>query len=116
VILIVDDDPRILAMTRGALVDQGYTVIACDGGAAALAALAKHPAITLLLSDVLMPEMNGTELARHAKQVRPGLRVLFMSGDTGDTDPASFGDAALLTKPFTRAALIQAVEMRLATA
>jgi CheY-like chemotaxis protein len=109
VILVVDDDPRILAMTKGALIDEGYAVIACDDGAAALAALAEHPEITLLLSDVLMPSIKGTELARQAKLIRPALRVLFMSGDVGDTAPAEFGGHALLAKPFTAAALRAAV-------
>jgi CheY-like chemotaxis protein len=109
VILIVDDDPRILAMTRSALVDEGYKVVACDSGAAALSELAQHPGVKLLLTDVLMPEMRGTELASQAKRTRPDLRILFMSGDVGDTRPEEFGGHELLSKPFTAAALLAAV-------
>ncbi len=108
-ILIVDDDPRILAMTRDALIKSGHDVISCESGAQALQALAEDEAIELLLTDVLMPGMKGTELVRLALKVRTDLRVLFMSGDVGDTRPEEFSGHALLPKPFTAQALNSAV-------
>ncbi len=113
-ILIVDDDPRILAMVKSALIDGGYDVITCDNGAAACAALKAEPGVKLLLTDVLMPGMRGTELAQQAKAMRPDLPIMFMSGDIGDTDPAAFAGHPLLTKPFTATALHQAVAACLA--
>ncbi len=104
-ILVVDDDPRILSATRQILIDQGHDVVACPDGPSALAALSTHPAIVMIVSDVLMPGMNGTEMVRIATQQRPDLRILFVSGDIGDTPPEEFGGHILLRKPFTAGAL-----------
>ncbi len=108
-ILVVDDDPRIRSATTSLLIEHGHHVIACDGGAATLVALAENPGITLLISDVLMPGMNGPALVRQAKALRPDLAILFMSGDVGDTPVSDFGGHELLIKPFTASALIAAI-------
>jgi CheY-like chemotaxis protein len=108
-ILVVDDDPRIRNAATKLLIEQGHRVIACDGGVAALAALATHADVTLMISDVLMPGMNGPALVGQAKAMRPDLAVLFMSGDVGDTPESEFAGHELLSKPFTSSALIAAV-------
>ena len=108
-ILVVDDDPRILSATRQILIEQGYGVIACPDGPSALIALEDNPAISMIVTDVLMPGMAGTDLVRIAAQQRPNLRILFMSGDVGDTKTEDFGGHPLLAKPFTAAALLSAV-------
>ena len=109
-ILIVDDDPRILKATSQALVDAGYHVVAALNGVAALRILNAEPSIDLLITDVMMPEMNGPALADAAKLTRPDLGVLFVSGDTGDIPLSAFGGHELLAKPFTATVLIAAVE------
>lgn len=106
-ILVVDDDPRIRAMTAAALVAHGHDVIEAESGDAALARLEADT--QLLVSDVLMPGMRGPDLARAARARLPQLRVLFISGDVGDTPRAAFDGAPLLAKPFTAAALAEAV-------
>jgi CheY-like chemotaxis protein len=108
-ILVIDDDPRIRSAVTKLLIEQAYQVTACDGGTAALEALSANPSVSLLISDVLMPGMNGPALVRQAKAVRPDLAILFMSGDVGDTPASDFAGYELLTKPFTPSALIAAV-------
>ncbi len=109
-ILVVDDDPRILKGTSQALIAAGYEVIAALNGVAALRILNAEASIDMLVTDVIMPEMNGPTLAQAAKAARPGLNILFVSGDTGDVEHSAFGGHELLAKPFTKAALIVAVE------
>ena len=80
-ILLVEDEDSVRNLTRRILQDQGYQVLEVDRGSLALNVLRDHDQrIDLLLSDVVMPGMSGAHLARQATEIRPGLRVLFMSG------------------------------------
>ena len=84
-ILLVEDDPALLGMTRTMLERQGYTVLAAASPAEALRlAGERRGAIDLLMTDVIMPDMNGRDLARKLLGLQPGLRRLFMSGYTAD--------------------------------
>jgi len=88
----------------------GYTVIGVStpGEALALAAVEKERNLNLLISDVVLSEMKGTELARRMRERSPDLKVLFISGYTDETtfrrEVLADGDAFLL-KPFTRSVL-----------
>jgi two-component system, cell cycle sensor histidine kinase and response regulator CckA len=114
VILIVDDDPRIRSATASALRTAGHDVLDFASGPAALAELERGATPHLLISDVLMPEMNGPALAKAVRAHLPKLPILFISGDIGATDPAIFADDPLLAKPFTATALYDAVAQCLA--
>jgi CheY-like chemotaxis protein len=87
----------------------GHTVLEASTPAEALALAAEAGSrIDLLLSDVVMPDMKGPELARRLLELRPGVPVLFMSGYTANialTHGVPAGGATLLTKPFTCADL-----------
>jgi CheY-like chemotaxis protein len=112
-ILLVEDDDAVRAIARATLERAGYRVLAASDGLRALALLNEHPgAIDLLLTDVIMPNMNGRELAERMSVLRPGLPVLFVSGYT-DNMLADQGipdmETALLDKPFTPASLTAAV-------
>ncbi|MDB4917756.1 MAG: putative two-component hybrid sensor and regulator [Gemmatimonadetes bacterium] len=112
-ILLAEDDDAVRAIVRTTLERAGYRVLSASDGANALALLEGHTGqIDLLLTDVIMPGMNGRELAEKMTQRRPGLPVLFVSGYTGNV-LADLGlktaDTALLDKPFTPAALTAAV-------
>ena len=81
VVLIVDDEPDILRVLRTALVRAGYLAKTASGAADAIReSRSLEGEIDLLLTDVVMPEMDGIELARQLATERPGLRVLLMSG------------------------------------
>ncbi len=84
-ILLVEDEPAILEMTKTMLEGQGYHVLsALTPGEALKLAEAQAGNIDLLITDVIMPEMNGQELSGKLMSVCPGIRSLFMSGYTGD--------------------------------
>ena len=103
-ILLVEDEPLILGVTVEFLSELGYQVLAASHPEEALAIVARHPdPIHLILTDVVMPGMNGRELARHILQDRPGTKCLFMSGYTANVmmhrGLAGEGDA-FIQKPF----------------
>jgi PAS domain S-box-containing protein len=108
-ILLVEDEAALLALTEELLTELGYQVLAAEGPLEALAFAAKpEPPIDLLLTDVIMPTMNGKELAERVQTMRPGIHVLFTSGYTADAiahrgmlDPG----IDFLEKPFTLDAL-----------
>ncbi len=84
-ILLVEDEPAILTMTTLMLERLGYTVIAAGTSGEAIRFARDHKGnIDLLLTDVIMPEMNGRDLARNLMSLYPGLKCLFMSGYTAD--------------------------------
>jgi len=112
-ILLVEDEETVRNFVRKALSRQGYHVIAVENGDRALA-LAEDPAVNfdLLLTDVIMPKMNGRQLHEKLVVLRPAVRVLFMSGYTEDTI-AHHGVLELGTnfiqKPFSSADLVRKV-------
>jgi PAS domain S-box-containing protein len=114
-ILLVEDDVQVRALTSKILIDRGYDVIECGGAAEALAR-ADARVIDLLLSDVIMPEISGPELARLLTEKYPDLAVLFMSGyaehevlHSGVVNPG----VSLIPKPFGPEALACRVRERL---
>jgi signal transduction histidine kinase len=103
-ILVVEDEDPVRTLLRRILVDHGYRVLEARDGADGLRRCQEHGGeIHLLLTDVVMPEMTGPELARHVSAQRPKTRVLFMTGYT-ERDPA--GADALLHKPFSSSTLL----------
>jgi two-component system, cell cycle sensor histidine kinase and response regulator CckA len=82
-ILLVEDDALVRELARRALAGHGFRVLACGSGAEALSLAAQHQGpLDLLLTDVVMPGMNGRDLAVRLAATRPGLRTLFTSGYT----------------------------------
>jgi CheY-like chemotaxis protein len=108
VVLLVDDEDAIRRLVRLILEMKGYLVLdACDGleGLALCKAYGGH--IDLLLSDVVMPKVGGRELAEGALRMRPGMKILFMSGHNEDIvveNGIRWGNG-FLQKPFTSQAL-----------
>jgi len=85
VILLVEDDPSVQDLLRGFLEDLGYSVLAADNGCSGLELVRRHEhRIDLVVTDVVMPRMNGIELARQLRDEQPGLKVVLMSGYTRD--------------------------------
>jgi CheY-like chemotaxis protein len=112
-VLLVDDDGGVRTFARLVLRAAGYTVLEAGSGPEALRLAQEYPdPIHLLVSDVVMPGLGGGQVADRLTDVRPALKVLFLSGHTHDTAvrrgmlPAT---AAFLQKPFTSAALARKV-------
>jgi two-component system, cell cycle sensor histidine kinase and response regulator CckA len=103
-ILVVEDEDVVRNLTRTVLQRYGYVVLEATDGVEALGLCERHAGtIDLLLTDVVMPHMNGRELAQHVTRLRPGIRVLYVSGYTGFIDDARTlleSGAAFLQKPF----------------
>jgi signal transduction histidine kinase/ActR/RegA family two-component response regulator len=113
-ILVVEDDPRVLAATMGALAELGHDAVSCDDPLAVPTLLEQHPGVDLIVSDVLMPRQTGPEMVEALIQRFPHLAVLFVTGFAGEANAQAFGDHVLLRKPFTLAALERAIDAALA--
>jgi CheY-like chemotaxis protein len=104
-VLIVEDDPGIRELSRKILSRCGYTVLVADGGDEARTVSEHHEgSIDVLLSDVVMPGMNGPMVAEMLTRMRPGLKVVYMSGYTDDTvvrHGVMAHHVPFLQKPFT---------------
>jgi CheY-like chemotaxis protein len=100
-ILLVDDDPDVRAVAAAMLRDAGHTVIEAGSGGAALERLDQGgPRIDLLIADLVMPGMSGFELARAARQGRPDLPILFITGFADIARSEEGGHQTVLLKPF----------------
>jgi signal transduction histidine kinase len=112
-ILLAEDDEAVRGIAVLALSRAGYQVLAADSGSMALELAAEHAGgIDLLVTDVVMREMSGRQLAEEIARLRPDVRILYMSGYTENTivhhgvlDP----DVEFLAKPFTPSALVTKV-------
>jgi signal transduction histidine kinase/ligand-binding sensor domain-containing protein len=108
-ILLCDDDDMVRESMAGVLEAQGYRVIRAEDGSRALVALQEQgDRIAALVTDVVMPEINGSDLALQARAMRPNIRVLFVTGYALDVELATMDDelADVLPKPFSAAALL----------
>jgi len=110
-ILLAEDDDSMRVYLARALERTGYHVVAVDNGLAALPLLESEP-FDLLLTDIVMPEMDGIELAQKAAEIVPDIRVMFITGfaavalKAGRKTP----DAKVLSKPFHLRDLVAEVE------
>lgn len=102
-VLVAEDEETVRRFVRVVLEQQGLRVVDAANGVAALSVLETEPEVNVLLTDVVMPEMGGIELATRACASRPDLRVVFMSGfvDSTMTDTVIHGHPTqFLQKPF----------------
>jgi PAS domain S-box-containing protein len=112
-ILVVEDDPQVRAIVRRALQAAGFAVYEAITGLAAINFMAAHPGeIDMVVSDVVMPGVNGRELAEQLRTAHPELPILFMSGYPGaeiERRGLSLTHAGFIQKPFTPDKLVMAV-------
>lgn len=112
-ILLAEDEPVLRHLVARILNKAGYSVVSCENGAQALAAAEHEPCkFQLVVTDLVMPGVNGYDLASKVKQSCPRTKVLMMTGYAPDSmsRPADLHEVPLLNKPFTQADLLGAVE------
>ena len=109
---MVEDEDSVRKLGRTILEASGYVVLDARNGREGLALCENHPGpIDLLVTDVVMPELGGCELAQGARKLRPGIKVIFLSGHTQDVvlkEGVKKG-TAFLRKPFSPVELAQKV-------
>ena len=115
-LLLVEDEEAIRAIAARALSAKGYRVLSASSGLEAAEIFAERGAeIDLLLTDVIMPELDGPSLVKQIRAERPDLKVIFMSGYADGASVDDLGGARFLPKPFTLKALAEAVKQELVT-
>src|SRR6185295_14609732 len=117
-VLVVEDDDDVRRLTVDILIEAGYSILSANGSVQALRLLDAHPNIVLLMTDVVMPGMNGRKLAEEALRRRPNLKVLFTTGYTRNAivHNGTLDDGAeLIVKPFTLEALAAKIAWVLGT-
>ncbi len=117
VILVVEDDDMVLGLAERALQRHGYQVLTARTAADAVGTARNTKKLDLLITDVVMPQLSGPEIAGLISAFRPGLRVLYMSGHTPDEiarqGVSDLDDGGFVQKPFTPESLMSAVQMSL---
>jgi two-component system, cell cycle response regulator CpdR len=101
-ILLAEDDTDMRRFLARALENAGYWVVAFDNGLSAYERLREEP-FNLLLTDIVMPEMDGIELARKASELDPDLKIMFITGFAAvalNADAQAPREAKILSKPF----------------
>jgi two-component system cell cycle sensor histidine kinase/response regulator CckA len=114
-VLVVEDEPGVRELITVVLARAGHEVVAVDGPHAALAALHRQPMISLMLVDVIMPEMDGYDFVAEARKSAPGVQVIFMSSFAPDASRQAARDR-FLAKPFNVEQLTALVNETLAEA
>lgn len=110
VIMVVEDDADIMAVTSMLLEDEGYEVIQASQASEALECARQHPDIDVVFTDVNLREgLNGIELARNLRAEGSHASMIVVSGDLGWAQTRLDPDMRFLAKPYTRKDLIQAV-------
>jgi two-component system, cell cycle sensor histidine kinase and response regulator CckA len=115
-VLIVDDEPSVQRFVDRVLSEAGYVTTVAGDGPEALEAAAKMAEFDILVTDVMMPQMTGDELARRLRALRPSLKVLYLTGFSDrlfKEKVTLWADEAFLDKPCTVKGLLQAVALLL---
>jgi two-component system, cell cycle response regulator CpdR len=115
-ILLAEDDDSMRGFLERALIKAGYEVIAFANGKDAHERLQEEP-FTLLLTDIVMPQMDGIELARRAAELDPQLKIMFITGFaavTLNTNSRAPKNARVLSKPFHLKDLVREIDRLLA--
>ena len=115
-ILLAEDDDSMRGFLERALAKAGYEVIGFPNGFEAFERLKQEP-FTLLLTDIVMPRMDGIELARRASELDPDLKIMFITGFAAvvlNSEGGAPKDARVLSKPFHLKDLVREVDRLLA--
>jgi DNA-binding NtrC family response regulator len=115
-ILVVDDDPIVVRAVTTALARDGFQVMVAENGAAGLETFLAHAdAIDLVLTDVMMPSLNGVEMAQRIREAQPDARIVLMTGYSDAVIDTLKGTAyPMMRKPFLADDLVRVVRVNIA--
>jgi CheY-like chemotaxis protein len=110
-VLLAEDEAEVLALAREFLTSAGYQVLTAENGERALQIALHENPIDVLVTDIVMPRMRGPELAQRLLRLRPGLKVVYVSGylEHDQVDGGFLSEASFLNKPFSREMLVNKV-------
>ena len=86
-IIVVEDDDGVRVLTEQLLLDRGYEVITAQNGAEGLNRIQREPRLSLVITDIRMPGIDGWQLARRASEMRPDVKILYITGYLGEQAP-----------------------------
>ena len=109
-LIVVDDDDEIRVLVKELLLHRGYHVITAQNGAEGLDQIQHEPQLTLMITDIRMPGIDGWELARRATDMRPNLKVLYITGYPGEETPDDAPPGPLLRKPWRAGEFYRSIE------
>jgi len=115
-VLVVDDERPLRELQKRVLTQAGYDVHAVEDADHALQWICEEHPVDLVITDVMMPDVTGDEMARRIRALRPDLKILFVTGFSDRlfaNQPVLWADQAYLDKPFTQRGLLEAVSLLL---
>lgn len=111
-ILIADDDPAMLRFLSQALENSGHIITATENGKAAYDVLLSNTDFDMLLTDIVMPEMDGVELSKKAKELYPALKIMFITGFLASeaVNKPALDTSQVMTKPIHLQDLVRQID------
>jgi CheY-like chemotaxis protein len=109
-LIVVEDDDGVRVLVEELLLDRGYNVITAQNGSEGLAQIQREPGLSLVITDIRMPGIDGWELARRAMEMRADLKVLYITGYPGEQRPDDAPPGPLLRKPWRAGEFYECLE------
>ena len=109
-IMVVEDDDGVRGLLEELLLGRGYKVITAQNGDDALGQIQRDPRLSLMITDIRMPGIDGWELARRATEMLPNIKVLYITGYPGQECPADAPQGPLVRKPWRLRELYTCIE------
>ena len=109
-LIVVEDDDGVRVLVEELLLDRGYNVITAQTGAEGLDRIRREPRLSLVITDIRMPGIDGWELARRATEMRADVKVLYITGYPGEQRPDDAPAGPLLRKPWRAGEFYQCLE------
>ena len=109
-LIVVEDDDGVRVLVEELLLDRGFNVITAQTGAEGLDRIRREPRLSLVITDIRMPGIDGWEVARRATEMRADLKVLYITGYPGEQRPDDAPPGPLLRKPWRAGEFYECLE------
>ena len=109
-LIVVDDNDQVRDLLKELLLDRGYEVMTAPNGTEGLDQIRREPRLSLVITDIRMPGIDGWELARRAREARADIKVLYITGYPGEQRPDDAPSGPLLRKPWQMGEFYKCIE------